>query len=385
MSLGERIQEALELETQPAQQLRVARIRLLEHVTDARRGARRSTAWQLRYAGLAAIALLAMAALVMQTWPRPISFVTDAGESDPGDVLLAGEHEPLRVEFSEGSRMLLHEGASARVLETRAAGARVLLESGVADVSVVHRQGRATGWRFEAGPYRVLVKGTQFELSWQPAAQALSLTMKAGSVELSGPCLPAPRIVERGASLRLSCPKTPAKAELAGTTPPMPEAPAARAPTPDAMPSPKGTPNTPGLERKAPASSFEASCETAGRAELVAWANRERLAGSVARAHTALLALRRRFPGSSEAGTAAFTLGRMAFDQRADYAEAARWFAAYLKEQPNGPLMGDAAGRLLEAHQLQGKRAAARRDAKAYLRRFPDGPYASRAKRILAE
>jgi TolA-binding protein len=75
----------------------------------------------------------------------------------------------------------------------------------------------------------------------------------------------------------------------------------------------------------------------------------------------------------------------MAFDQRAHYAEAARWFSAYLAEQPRGPLMGDAAGRLLEAHERDGNQAAARRAAKAYLRRFPDGPYAGQARRILGE
>ena len=171
---------------------------------------------------------------------------------------------------------------------------------------------------------------------------------------------------------------------------PPPQAATARAP--DTAASQPAAPSLPALpapprarNAKAAPHGFEASCETAGKAELVAIANRERLAGHVARARTALLALRKRFPGSSEAGTAAFTLGRMAFDQQGDYAGAARWFAAYLAEQPNGPLMGDASGRLLEAHERQGDRAAARRDAEKYLQRFPDGPYAKRAKRIFAE
>lgn len=363
MPLGERVQEALEIETQPAEQLRVVRVRLLEHVTTAGRDARRSAARGLRFAALAAVAALALAFVVVQTWPRPISFVTASGERSTDDVLEAGDQQPLRVEFSEGSLMLLHEGSSARVLETRETGARVLLEHGVADVSIVPRRSRSARWRFEAGPFQVLVKGTQFELGWQPAAQALSLTMKTGSVELSGSCLPAPRLVERGASVRVSCAK-------AAPPAPAPSSPSAEPPAPEQITAPP---------------SFEASCESANKAELVAWANRERLAGRVARAHTALLALRRRFAGSNEAATAAFTLGRMAFDQRAHYAEAARWFSAYLAEQPRGPLMGDAAGRLLEAHERAGNRAAARDAAKAYLRRFPDGPYAGQARRILGE
>jgi len=242
----------------------------------------------------------------------------------------------------------------------------------VVDVSIVHRAGRSTRWRFEAGPFQVLVKGTRFELGWQPAAESLSLTMKAGSVELSGACLPAPRIVERGAALELTCASTAAS----------PQAAAVKV---QETPQQAAAPSLPVVPARAPAHGFEASCETAAKPELVEIANRERLAGHVARARTALLALRRRFPGSNEAGTAAFMLGRMAFDQQGDYAGAARWFASYLAEQPNGPLMGDALGRLLEADERQGDRAAARRDAERYLQRFPDGPYARRAKRIFAE
>lgn len=381
MPVGERIQEALVAETHPEEQLRVVRARLIEHVTDARYGARRGTGRGLRYAALAAAAVLAIAVVVAQSWSQPISFVTDTGERDAGDVLAAGEQKPLRVAFSEGSRVLLHQRSSARVLETRAAGARVLLENGVADVSIVHRPGQFTRWRFEAGPFQILVKGTRFQVSWQPATQSLSLTMQSGSVELSGSCLPAPRLVERGASLRLSCTEP---------APPAREPPRSAAHTPSPSTEPANSSTEPAsraaqpaaAERKTAPRSFEASCETADKSELVAWANRERLAGRVARARTALLALRKRFAHSVEAGTAAFTLGRMAFDQRADYADAARWFAIYLAEQPNGALMGDAAGRLLEAHERRGDRAAAREAAQAYLQRFPDGPYASRAKRI---
>jgi TolA-binding protein len=397
-AFGERVQEALVAETRPAEQLRSARVRLIEQVTDGRHSARpglfalrfvwlaRASArfdQPLHYAALAALAGLAIALVVLlqEPSPRPISFVAGKGGRGIGDLLEAGERERLGVEFSEGSLMLLHEGARARVLETEVTGARVLLEGGAADVSIVHGKGRATRWRFEVGPFQVLVKGTRFELSWQPLTQALTLTMQEGSVELSGPCLSAPRLVERGASLRLSCAK-PAPAE------PTPTAGAAVAATPppdSVLPEPASARVAAPEPRKPAPRSFAGSCETADKTELVALANRERLAGSVARARTALLALRRRFPGSSESGTAAFMLGRMAFDQQANYPEAARWFASYLSEQPNGPLMGDAAGRLLEAHEREGNRTAARRAAEAYLGRFPDGPYARRAKRILTE
>jgi TolA-binding protein len=335
----------------------------------------------LQYAAIATLTLLVASGAVVRWLYQPISFVTDVAKAGAGvgDVLEAVRDEPVRVEFSEGSRMLLHGGARARVLETQAAGARVLLESGVADVSIVHRTSRATRWRFEAGPFQVLVTGTRFELGWQPDAQSLSLTMKSGSVQLSGGCLPAPRVVERGAAVHVSCASAPVAPE-AVTASASDRNPAARKAA-----EPRAPARAPLHEAKPALLGFEASCEAAGKAELVAIANRERLAGHVPRARSALLALRKRFAGSTEAGTAAFTLGRMAFDQQGDYAEAARWFAVYLAEQPNGPLMGDASGRLLEAHERQGDRAAARRAAEKYLQRFPDGPYAKRAKRILAE
>lgn len=383
---GERVQGALEAETQPSDQIRAARTRLLERVTRVRGSTRSAMAGRLRLAALGGAAALAAALLVLRWW-QPITFATPAGRRAIGDELEGVRHQPLPVDFSEGSRILLREGSRARVLDAAHSGARVLLESGVAEISIVHRVGRTTSWRFEAGPFQVWVKGTQFELGWDPDVQSFSLAMKTGSVELSGSCLPAPRIVGRGQTLRLSCAEAvPQRAPAVAARDARETAPARPEPAQPRKPSaPPAGPKPATRETNAPPPGFEARCETASKAELVAWANRERLEGSVARARAALLALRRRFPGTSEAGTAAFTLGRIAFDRRGDYADAARWFAAYLAEQPNGPLMGDATGRLLEAHDRQGDRVAARHAAEAYLQRFPDGPYASRARRILAE
>jgi TolA-binding protein len=99
----------------------------------------------------------------------------------------------------------------------------------------------------------------------------------------------------------------------------------------------------------------------------------------------ALSAVRRRFPRSPDAGTAAFTLGRIAAEQEGAYTKAAGWFETYLREQPNGPLMGDAFGRLMEARLRSGDRSGARVSAEQYLRRFPAGPYANQAKAILVK
>jgi transmembrane sensor len=126
-------------------------------------------------------------------------------------------------------------------------------------------------------------------------------------------------------------------------------------------------------------------CRSANAVELLALADAARLSDQTPRAVEALLTLRQRFPGTTSAATGAFSLGRLAFERRGAYAEAARWFATYLDEQPHGPLMGDAVGRLMEARNRAGDGPAARRDAERYLQRFPEGPYAGTARAILAE
>src|SRR5262249_29471585 len=92
----------------------------------------------------------------------------------------------------------------------------------------------------------------------------------------------------------------------------------------------------------------------------------------------ALLACRDRFARTPQAAIAAFELGRSA-----PPAEAATWFEAYLAEEPRGSLAREAWGRLVEANALAGKDAAARSAAQEYLARYPDGPSAALARRVL--
>jgi outer membrane protein assembly factor BamD (BamD/ComL family) len=136
--------------------------------------------------------------------------------------------------------------------------------------------------------------------------------------------------------------------------------------------------------RAAERADFDQVCRAATAKELLALSDAGRFFGPSKRAVAALTALRRRFPGSMEAGTAAFTLGRIVFEKEQAYARAANWFETYLREQPTGPLMGDAFGRLMEARLRAGDGAGARASAEQYLRRFPEGPYASEARGILS-
>jgi len=402
-NLGEAIRGALEAGAHPAEQIRTARTALLERVA-ARNAASVRPGWLRRpgrpairvWGGLGAIGL-ASAAVAFAIWIRlPISFqVGAAGAAGRlGDVVEATEGLPVALRFSEGSAVVLGAGGRARVLSAESAGARVLVESGAVDVAIVHRRPRGTRWSFEAGPFHVLVTGTKFRLDWNPKDQSLGLSTREGSVLVSGGCLAEAHAVRAGETVRWSCQALPAASPpVSAVNPP------SAASTPGTrfalLSEPAGRGDAwrellanghlaEGL-RAAERADFGRVCRTAGESDLLALADAARLSGHTARAVQALAALRQRFPRSPDAATAAFSLGRIAFERRGAYPEAVRWFSVYLAELPQGPLMGDAVGRLMEARQRAGDRTGARADAARYLQRFPEGPYAPEARVMLSE
>jgi hypothetical protein len=125
--------------------------------------------------------------------------------------------------------------------------------------------------------------------------------------------------------------------------------------------------------------------EHCSAADLLTLADTARFAANATRASEAYQGLRRRFVNDPRAAVAAYGLGRIAFDQEHAYAQAARWFAAYLNEQPVGPLAREASGRLMEAKQRSGDLAGARSSAQRYLREYPDGPQAALAQELLGQ
>ncbi len=131
------------------------------------------------------------------------------------------------------------------------------------------------------------------------------------------------------------------------------------------------------------APSFDALCASLGPADLALLGDAARFSGDTGRGRQALTALRRRYPGDAHAATAAFTLGRIAFDQQRSPGEAAGWFSTYLSELPGGPLAQEALGRLIEARQQAGDTAGARHAAQQYLARFPGGAHEAIARRLV--
>jgi transmembrane sensor len=396
-NIGKRVRDALAAESSAGDMIRHGRVVFLEEV--ARRNAasvprRSSRHISRRWVSLVFAAGLGASAAGLWFWMRPVTF--QVGEARPGrlgDVIESLDGRPTPLHFSEGSSLLLHEGGRMRVLTLESNSARVLVEDGVLDVNIAHRTGGKSRWDFEAGPYRVLVTGTRFQMTYFASDQSFGLATEEGQVIVSGGCQKTPTIVAAGERIDLACP---APEMPSWVRHPLEES---RPEGLSAGPNPAETKTaqretvwrellasgrlSEGLHA-AERANFQKVCQRATAKELLALADAARLFGPQARAVTALRILRQRFPGSMEAATAAFTLGRIAFERRQAYSEAAQWFETYLREQPSGPLMGDSVGRLMEARLRSGDRVGARADAQQYLRRFPEGPYASEARGILS-
>jgi len=393
---GARYRDLILKDPRAGEELRRGRAAFLEEVErlNAPSSVRRPAA-RRRHRWLAFVipAAVALGAAAFWVWLRPVTFqIGEAHEGQLGSVVEATDGRTVPVSFSEGSTLLLHDGGRIRVLSLEPGDARVLVEDGIVDATIAHRGGVKTRWSFEAGSYHVTVNGTKFRMTFRAGDRSLRVSTEEGRVTVAGGCLEAPKVVSAGESLEPSCPSR--------DGPPPDDMPAAAMEAAPALARETAPTNRPtrvdrwrellaagqlleGL-RAAERANFDQVCRTATPKELTALADAGRFFGPSRRAVAALVALRERYPGSSAARTAAFTLGRIVFENERAYAEAASWFETYLREQPSGPLMGDAFGRLMEARLRAGDTARARASAEQYLRRFPGGPYAGEARGILS-
>jgi hypothetical protein len=409
-----------------------ARLAALEE--QSRQSQRAHGTWRLSLLGAAACAA-GIAFFV--TRPHPLSYVVDgagAGRTAAvGEHLVASDSGPLALRFSDGSQVTLPPRAEAHVDALDAQGATVALEEGTVEVSVVHRA--QTRWEIRAGRYHIRVTGTRFSAGWDRRAQALTVTMREGSVEVTGPGLKAPAHVVTGQRLRAGG----AAADNAGEEPEVvvedttttaareavapapaaePEAAApseAPAPVVEAQPEPapaKPIASAPARDdrrggsrarRAAPTlvaradsewralegrgrfkdaldaavrEGFETNCARLGADDVTRLGEIARLAGDFKRAEYAYQAARRRF--ASPPAAALFGLGKIALDQHHDPVAAAKWFHGYVER--GGPLAREAAGLLLVSRIKAGDNAGARDAAASYLSSFPDGPHAKLAR-----
>ncbi|WP_044985992.1 FecR domain-containing protein [Sorangium cellulosum] len=377
-------------------------------------------------AALAALAALAACALLVVLGRRPLTLQIGAGEAarvgDAGAWIATPPGQAIPLRFSDGTSFQLEPETKVRVASVASSGARIVLEDGAVQASVVHRPGAR--WLVDSGPFEVLVTGTRFDVRWSPATEELVVTLAEGSVAVSGPFVGDGLAVRAGQTLRVL--RRQASIELRDSDapdspPPRPStsSDAARIEVPapvDPARSPDGAPPVPGAAPPPPPRAaapphaarpswrelsasgkfkealaaaeregFAGLCDTGNAADLRSLADAARLAGDAPRAIAALTALRRRFPGDEHAAEAAFLLGVIAFDAQGEHARSARWFRAYLDERPRGRLAREAAGRLIEALERSRSHAEAQEAARRYLKAYPSGPHAEMAKAIAGE
>lgn len=431
-SLMRDVSRAVQSDVRRRQLLPEIQSRLVALDEQNRRSQRAQGTWRLTLLGTAACAA-GIAFFVMRQ--SPVSFAVDgtgAGRAGAvGERLVASASAPLSLRFSDGSQVTLPPRAQAHVDALDAHGATVALEDGTVDVAVVHRS--HTRWSVRVGRYEIRVTGTKFSAGWDRRTDALTVTMREGSVEVVGPGMKAPARVVGGQRLRangVTADRLGADPEVVVENATTTIAARQEAAIPEIADEVREAP--PAIETEQP----EAVEKTAARAasigsrarravaapKLIAiadtqWhalekrghfkealdaANREglfdndcaglrvedivrlgetaRLAGDLDRAEYAYRSAWRRFPSSAQA--ALYGLGRIAFDQRKDFVAAGNSFETYVKRFPHGPLAREASGLLLESRLKAGDNVRARAAADSYLQAFPDGPHAPKAREI---
>jgi transmembrane sensor len=328
---------------------------------------------------------------------RPVSFTTSTGDGQAGAWLATDTAGELPITFSEGTQLVMAAGSRGRVEDLGRTGASFLLERGEVRARVVHRSG--TSWRFLAGPFEVHVTGTALGVDWDPARERFAVHVDEGSVTVRGPSV-ALQTVKAGEQCVVDLPARTTRIAPIGQ-----DAPADTEATVDAgvdgivgaaalsvRAAVTAHPSLPvswiKLDEKGDYDAAYAAAMSAGLAsvlrasssdELLRLAQVARLSGHHDTERQALVTCRRRFPGTERAAVAAYELGRSSSPS-----EASSWFDTYLGEQPSGPLAREASGRLIEARASAGDDRGARDAATRYLARYPDGPHAPLARRVLA-
>jgi hypothetical protein len=387
----------------------------------------RLSAWAL---GFGVVAAGATAAVMMLHRPdATLTFAVVNGTVSDGGYVRAKPSGGTELRFSDGSSLALDPGTSTRVTDIDTHGSRVLLESGRAHVRVTHRP--AARWTIDAGPYSVQVVGTEFDVRWSGADEVLDVQMHRGAIIVRGPLASGGLTMEAGQHLvanvkdgEIFLDATPgseaanlprARAESPEPTFVEPEAPAAVPAVPSTLPSSPSAHATrvrPGAARPVPAPGVDASwskliaqgdfqgvladaeqrglartLDSASAADLNALADAARYVRRSDVARRTLLAERERFPRSVTARDAAFFLGGLAEDESgvASAKTALEWYERYMADSPGGTYAAQALGRqMILVHKLRGA-AAARSIATEYVTRFPHGPYAEPAKKLLQD
>jgi TolA-binding protein len=366
--------------------------------------------WLPSVVGLGALLLLTVGLALGQMGSSTLSYKVDGGHVGRHGEIEADAGRQTTLRFSDGSEVVFALDANASLQAVSTHGAHVTLSAGAARVDVVHWAGGH--WLFDAGPFHINVTGTAFRFHLLPAEQELDIWMERGTVEVSGPLATEAmllhggqhliaRVREREMLIRDLEASTTSDGPPAGAPPPSSETPAstglADAPPGstdagrDAHPQGEVDGSTwpallaaghfTAILRQAERRGLDACLANSPSGELAALADAARYGRRDDIARRALLAERRRFPQSRVARDAGFLLGRL--EEAAQHAGPAReWYDRYLAENPSGTYASEALGRKMTLVAQTQDPDQARVIALEYLRRFPQGAYATRARTL---
>jgi hypothetical protein len=368
--------------------------------------------WAL--AGAAAVVLgIAAYRLPLQSSDKPLHYVVEGATVAAAETITATS--AARVLFSDESSLGIEPSAKIKVLGTDAHGAQVAVTDGAIDVTVKPRS--HSSWRFEAGPFSVLVKGTSFRLGFDAAKGRMDLHMKTGVVEVRGPRADRVLTLRAGESLELFANpqrEAPIAAPARVTQEaPRPEIPATLSPSTPAETSrgvaKHAAPGSPGrlamhdgslanhslswsdliakgdfpaIVQDAERRGLDLTLASGSAQELITLADAARYTRKYETARQALLALRARFAGSDRAKDAAFFLGRLSEVGPAAGFRQVGVIPSQGGVRRRGPYASEALGRKLTL-LVHRDRQLAQQTARTYLQLFPEGNQAQLARSVV--
>jgi hypothetical protein len=327
----------------------------------------------------------------------------------------APAEKSVPIQFEGGTRLSLASGGIARIDEASDEKVSVELRLGKIVADVAKKSGRR--WTITAGPYTVVVLGTRFTVSWDPSANVFDLDVERGVVLVHGQGLNKNGVkVAKGHTLLakagvVSVDSSEALAEdnkiekevnedgVAGER---------EAAVSDCASQVLSQPPKKGqkkqrrninratswlqyYEQQAFERAFEAARDE-GLAKLKMrldatslWRLMEtaRRVGEIDEALSMLKTHRDRFSKSEKAQIIPFLIGKILSDKKGEPAAAARWFAVYLEEAPNGPLREDALRRLVTVNEEMERWEVAKQYAREYLYLNDQGPFAAHCQIIV--
>lgn len=313
-----------------------------------------------------AVLLSAAAVLALwMSWPRPRTYEVEAhNQAIASSSVVVAEDQLLTMRFSDGSTITLQPGTRVRVGQQRIDGVDLVLERGILEANLEPKDGGS--WTLMAGSHTLQLRAGISRIEWTPEADRLIVA--DGPRKTLALAEPPPIEVQVEVDAAGPLAEEPAPAPAPAVVAPVPREPTQRIRKTqnDEAPARPAEPRDDwrALARRGAHRQALAEAEAAGFSRLCANLNAEvllqladtaRYARKTARAREALGSVRRRFPGSEAAATAAFDLGRLA---KRDTSECAKWFRTYLDERPKGSMAQAARQRLEDCVNSESEAAA---------------------------